>query len=131
MNEWSPWVKMDPDMVVQYEGPESGVGAHSFWDGPQMGKGALTVTAAEPARRVDMLLEMITPFAAKNDVVFTLEPKPEGTQVTWKMTGANGFIGKMMGLLVSMDAMVGEPFDQGLSALKTQTESAAPKSAAG
>ena len=121
MDAWSPWVKMDAQMKVAYEGPEAGVGARSSWEGPEMGQGRLTVIAVKP-EEVEMKLQMLTPMQATNRVVFTLEPADGGTEVTWRMEGTNGFIGKAMTLLMGMDEMVGGPFEQGLAALKTIVE---------
>ena len=33
MNEWNPWMKLDPNLKLTYEGPASGVGASYGWDG--------------------------------------------------------------------------------------------------
>ena len=122
MDAWSPWVKMDAQMKVTYEGPEAGVGARSSWEGPEMGKGRLTITAVKPDREVEMNLEMLAPMQASNRIVFTLAPLPEGTRVSWRMEGTNGFVGKAMTLLMGMDEMVGGPFEQGLAALKVLAE---------
>jgi hypothetical protein len=119
MDEWSPWVKMDPQLAVHYTGPESGVGASSSWQGPQMGQGRLTVTAVRPGREVEMRLEMLAPMAATNRVIFRLSPAAQGTRVTWRMEGRNGFLGKAVALLADMDEMVGAPFEQGLASLAT------------
>jgi hypothetical protein len=78
MDVWSPWVRMD----VAYAGPESGVGARSEWEGPEMGRGRLTVTAVNPAREVEMRLDMLAPMAASNRILFTLAPAGAGTDVT-------------------------------------------------
>jgi hypothetical protein len=47
MDTWSPWSKMDPQLKITYEGPEAGVGASSSWDGPKVGRGRMTITAAK------------------------------------------------------------------------------------
>ena len=127
MDVWSPWVHMDANMKVAYDGPESGVGARSSWEGPEMGKGRLTVTGVAPGREVEMRLEMLEPMAATNRILFTLVPSGTGTEVTWRMEGRNGFVGKAMTLLVGMDRMVGGPFEQGLLALKGVAEADAAK----
>jgi len=129
MDEWSPWAKMDPQMKTTYEGPESGVGAGSSWEGPQMGKGRIAVTAVKPDREVEMRLEMLAPMAATNRILFTLAPAGEATTVTWRMEGTNGFAGKAMTLVVGMDEMVGEPFSDGLAALKELAEAEAARRA--
>jgi len=123
MDAWSPWAKMDPQMKIAYEGPEAGVGARSSWEGPQMGKGRLTVTAVKPDQEVEMKLEMLTPMAATNRILFTLALSGDTTRVTWHMDGTQNFVGKAFSLVMSMDTMVGVPFENGLASLKTVAES--------
>jgi hypothetical protein len=123
MDQWSPWVKLDPQMQTVYDGPESGVGSRSSWEGPQMGKGRVTVTSALPDTEIEMKLEMLEPMEGTNRVLFTLVPRGAATDVTWRMEGTNGFAGKAMGLVMSMDRMIGDEFSKGLAALKAQVES--------
>lgn len=125
MDVWSPWSKMDPQLQTVYDGPESGVGARSSWEGPKMGKGRVTVTAAAPDREVEMKLEMLAPMAATNRVLFTLNPSGATTAVTWRMEGTNGFVGKAMALVMNMETMVGDEFARGLGSLKTLVEAEA------
>jgi len=122
MDEWSPWVKMDPQMELSYAGPESGVDASSSWEGPQMGKGRLTITAVRPDQEVEMSLEMLAPMKATNRIVFTLTPTGEATRVSWRMEGTNNFVGKALGLVMDVDEMVGDPFEQGLASLAALAE---------
>lgn len=117
LDAWMPWSKLDPERKTAYQGAEAGVGARSSWEGPQMGKGRLTITAVEPERSVEMQLEMLEPMAATNRVRFTLVPAGKATTVTWHMEGRNGFAGKALALFADMDAMVGEPFERGLADL--------------
>ena len=123
MDAWSPWAKMDAQMKIVYEGPEAGVGARSSWEGPEMGKGRLTVTAVEPDQEVEMRLEMLAPMAATNRILFTLASTGGDTRVTWHMDGARNFVGKAFSLVMDMDEMVGVPFESGLASLKTVAES--------
>jgi hypothetical protein len=122
MDEWSPFARMDPEMQIRYEGPESGVGAQSSFEGPQMGKGSLTITAVKPDREVEMQLEMLEPMQASNHIRFTFEPTGEATRVTWRMDGTSGFVAKAIGLVVDMDEMVGSNFETGLAQLKLAAE---------
>jgi len=122
MDAWSPWAKMDAQMKIAYDGPEAGVGARSSWEGPKMGKGRLTVTAVKADQEVEMKLEMLAPMAATNRILFTLVPTGSATQVTWHMDGAQNFVGKALSLVMSMDEMVGVPFENGLAELKTVAE---------
>ena len=123
MDAWSPWAKMDPEMKIVYDGAYSGVSATSSWEGPKMGKGRLTVTAVKPGREVEMQLDMLSPMAASNRILFTLSPLGAATEVTWRMEGDQNFVGKALSLVMSMDEMVGVPFENGLAALKSVAES--------
>lgn len=122
MDEWSPFGRMDPTMKIRYEGPESGVGARSSWESPQMGTGSLQIVAVQPDREVEMRLEMREPMAATNRILFTLDPGADATRVTWRMEGRNGLLGKAISLVVGMDGMVGGDFERGLESLRLAAE---------
>ena len=87
----------------------------------------MTITESRPGELVRIRLEFFKPFAAVNTAEFSFKPAGEGTAVTWSMTGQNSFLSKAICLFVSMDAMVGGMFDQGLAQMKAVVESA-PKS---
>lgn len=122
MDVWSPWTKLDPKLSVAYSGPESGVGAQSDWQGPDMGKGRVTVTAVRPPAEIEMRLDMFEPMAGSNRVLFTLVPESDATKVTWRMDGTNGFVGKAFSLFGDMDSMIGGEFAKGLAALQSLVE---------
>jgi carbon monoxide dehydrogenase subunit G len=113
---WSPWEGRDPNLQRTYAGAERGPGASYAWSGnKEVGSGKMTVTATEPARKVVIDLEFITPFPAKNVTTFALAPDGAGTRVTWTMEGKSTFMFKLMGLVMNMDAMIGKDFEAGLA----------------
>lgn len=123
MNTWRPFVKTDPDIRLVYSGPASGPGArHTFEGNSKAGTGDLEITEAVAPSRIVLALHMIKPMEARNRIDFTLEPKADGTKVTWAMRGDQPFIGKLIGVLMNMDSMVGGAFEMGLRDLKEKTE---------
>src|SRR6266852_207288 len=77
---WNPWSKLDPQAKQTFEGPASGVGASSSWDGnPQVGKGRMTIVENVPSSLVRMKLEFDKPFKATNVTDFTFKPEGSGT----------------------------------------------------
>ena len=130
LDVWSPWMKMDPKIVVKHEGPEAGVGATESWEGPKMGVGSLTVTAVKPNEEVELKLDFVKPMQATNRALFTLTPVGEGTRVAWRMEGTNNFAAKAASLVMNMDEMVGGTFERGLVDLKALAEADAQKLAA-
>jgi hypothetical protein len=119
---WNPWQKLDPEMTTQYAGPEGGVGASSSWEGPNAGKGRMTIVAVKPDQEVEIKLEFLAPMAATNRALFTLTPAERATRVSWSMEGTNGFVAKAFGLVMDMDQMIGGEFEKGLASMKALAE---------
>jgi hypothetical protein len=125
---WSPWEKMDPDMERTYSGEQAGVGAKYAWSGNgDVGEGNMTITESQPNELIRLKLEFIKPMAGASDTEFKFAPAGEGTQVTWNMSGKNGFLGKMFCLFMSMDKMVGGQFEEGLASMRQVAEAEAKR----
>ncbi|MET0380166.1 MAG: SRPBCC family protein [Spongiibacteraceae bacterium] len=121
--QWSPYEKKDPDMQRQFSGPESGVGAAYAWSGDKnVGKGDMKIAAVTEPSKIVIDLNFIEPFQAHNVAEFDLIANGESTEVTWSMRGQQVFIGKVMGLIINMDRMVGGDFELGLANLKAIAE---------
>lgn len=120
---WSPWEKIDPQLKRSYSGAAEGVGAVYEWNGNKdVGQGRMAITGSEPNSKVTIQLDFITPFEAHNTVEFVLVPQGSGTQVTQAMFGPSPFISKLMGLVFSMEKMVGGKYEEGLASLKALAE---------
>lgn len=120
--EWSPWEKLDPAMARSFGGPASGVGATYAWQGnKEVGSGRMEIRDAAPDK-VGIQLDFLTPFEGHNTTEFHLAPKDGGTELRWVMFGPSTFVTKLMGVFVSMDAMVGPDFEKGLAQLKAAVE---------
>lgn len=120
---WSPYELKDPAMKRTFGAITSGKGAVYEWDGnSNVGSGRITILDAVPSSKVAIKLDMIKPFDAHNDVVFSLAPQGDGTVVTWDMQGPVPFLAKIAHTIFNMDKMVGGDFETGLANLKAQTE---------
>jgi hypothetical protein len=120
--EWSPWEKLDPAMKRTFTGPASGVGAAYGWQGNKdVGSGHMEIKSVAP-EKVGIQLDFIEPFEGHNNCDFLLAPKDAGIEVRWVMSGPAPFISKLMGVFVSMDAMIGKDFEKGLAQMKAAAE---------
>ncbi|MGE0439984.1 MAG: SRPBCC family protein [Gemmatimonadales bacterium] len=120
---WSPWEKLDPGMNRTHSGAASGKGAVYEWSGnKKVGRGRMEILETAPAGRLVIKLDFFEPFESHNTTVFSLEAAGGGTRVDWTMTGPNSFMGKLMGIFVNMDKMIGKDFDSGLANLKGAAE---------
>ena len=125
-NLWNPYNRRDPAMKTEYSGPDVGPGARYGWQGNKtVGRGSIGITSTNEPASVTIQLDMWEPFEGHNTVVFSLVPEDAGsTRVTWAMHGPSNFIGKLMGIFVNMDQMIGKDFDAGLVNLKALAEKA-------
>lgn len=117
---WSPWEGIDPDLHREYSGPAQGTGARYRWSGnKKAGEGTMEIVSSTP-ERIEVALEFLRPFAARNTTTFTFTPEPAagGTRVTWTMTGERGPAMALAGRLF-FDRAIGRDFERGLAALRT------------
>jgi len=125
---WSPWHHIDPNMVLTYSGPASGVGARYDWQSndKNVGNGSLTVTGSMPDSIVNT--EMDFKEHGKGTADFTFTKTPDGTKVTWGMNSDMGMnpIAHYFGMM--MDKMVGSEFEKGLNNMKEIVEKMPPTS---
>lgn len=114
---WNPWDALDPDMTKEFSDPPRGEGAWYTWNGnDDVGKGKMTITKVTP-ESVSYHLEFIEPFASEADTTIDFESSGDGTEVTWSMDGKNDFMGKLVGVFMDFDAMIGADFEKGLGNL--------------
>ena len=120
---WSPWAKLDPAMKQTYSGAPKDLGAVYAWEGNKdVGSGRMEVISLTQPTKVGIKLDFFVPIASTAMTDFVLEPRGDGTTVTWTMSGKTDFMAKMMSIFVSMDSMIGPAFESGLSQMKAVAE---------
>ncbi|MGV6829127.1 MAG: SRPBCC family protein [Flavobacteriales bacterium] len=99
---WGPWKKEDSTMVFTYGNKTQGEGAYYSWKG-QM-DGAMKTTKVIENKEILQDLTLFTPAGERNpEVYWKFETVPDGTKVTWGMTGEHTLIDKMFYTFSSMD----------------------------
>lgn len=120
---WSPWERLDPAMERSFSGAAQGQGAVYLWSGnDDVGQGRMEIVESTPPLALGVGLDFVKPFESHADVRFVLAPRPDGTVVTWTMSGETPFIMKLIGIFSSIDDMAGPDFEQGLAYLKEVAE---------
>jgi effector-binding domain-containing protein len=118
--QWSPWVKMDPQSKRDYFGSGSGVGSGYSWKGEKTGEGKLTITESNPYTSIVTELEM-----SGNKVYpgFNFQESDGKTKVTWYFDSDAGWnpFGRYMNVMIK--GMLGHQFEQGLNDVKQIVES--------
>ena len=124
---WSPYETRDPAMKKTYGGAAQGKGAVYEWEGnSEVGQGRMEITDADPSR-ITIKLDFIKPLEGHNVADFALVPQGGATNVTWSMDGPSPYIGKLIGVFMNMDRMIGRDMENGLAQLKSVVEAAVKK----
>lgn len=122
-NEWSPYMRVDPNMKVTYGGNDGEVGSTLDFDGNmEVGTGRLEITRIVPNELVEMKLTMIKPIAGESMIHYALEDDNGATKFTWSMEGESGFFGKLMSVLIDCEKMMTEQYDKGIANLRPLVE---------
>ena len=117
--QWSAWNQRDPAMEITYSGPEAGSGAQWKWHSKSEGDGEMTLTSAEPDRRIGYKL-FFPDFNSTAAGTISFDPVSQTTtRVTWANEGELGNNPMMRWMGLAMDKMVGNDFAAGLANLKT------------
>ena len=121
---WSPFVREDPNMKIEFTGEEGTVGSKQSWESKKMGKGEQTITSLTPNMSSESELKFYMPWGVgKALTYYQLEDTTGGTHVTWGIKGNNDFVGRIFGALMSADKNIGKEFEKGLNNLKEVIDS--------
>jgi polyketide cyclase/dehydrase/lipid transport protein len=122
-SSWSPYEKIDPAMKRAYSGAANGKGAVYEWEGNSyVGQGRMEITETSDPSRVTIKLDFVKPLEGHDVAQFVLAPQGNSTNVTWTMDGPSPYLGKLIGVFVNMDTMIGKDFETGLANLKVIAE---------
>jgi hypothetical protein len=81
----------------------------------------MEITDTQPTR-VTIKLDFTAPLEGHDVAQFRLMPEGGATRVTWTMDGPTPYVGKLIGVFMNMDTMIGGAFDEGLANLKKIAE---------
>lgn len=121
-SEWSPWGGYDPDMIVTYSGPDTGVGNVMEWtsDHPSVGNGRQEIVELVENESVRTALDFGEMGLA--EAWWRVVPDGDGSRVIWGLDADMGAgpIGRWFGLM--MDRWVGADYERGLAQLQAIVE---------
>jgi hypothetical protein len=126
-NEWSPWLKLDPDVKVTYEGTDGEAGASYSWSGNEnVGKGK-EILKGLSADRIDLELQFVEPFESTIPSFFNITGDTLKTRVSWGFDPRLPFPVNVWAMFTDIDKAMGTDYERGLAFLKRRCESIAHK----
>ncbi|MEJ7738431.1 MAG: SRPBCC family protein [Chitinophagaceae bacterium] len=121
-DNYSKWVRMDPDMKKDFKGTDGTVGFVYAWDGnKEAGKGEQEIKNITEGERVDVEIRFVKPFEGLASAPIITEAVSDNqTKVKWGIKGESKYPVNFMNLF--MDNMLGKDLETSLAALKTILE---------
>lgn len=118
-NSWSTWTQADPKMEMRFEGQDGEVGSISIWESDMMGDGEQEITKITEGERIDAELRFKGAFSSVSPAYLTTVTVADTqTVVKWGMSGKMSYPMNLMGLVFSMDKMIGDEYEKSLNQLK-------------
>ncbi|TXF77481.1 SRPBCC family protein [Chryseobacterium sp.] len=120
-NQWNPWMKMDPNMKLEYSGTSGQVGDQYCWEGnDEVGKGCHIITALIPNQKQSAKMLFKEPFESDATSDLILTPQGNTTKVTWDMDCELDYPMNLMGFF--MTGQMDKSYGDGLNKLKEISE---------
>ncbi len=122
INEWNPWLKIDPNMPITYTGTQGSVGDRYCWDSKDdnAGAGCQEIVELVPNSRQKTRMEFKRPFEDTSYSEVILTPQGNQTKVTWTLDSELERPMNLMSLF--MDGRMDESYGEGLAKLKEISE---------
>jgi len=123
---WSPWLLMEPEAKIEFEGTAATIGHAYSWEGDMVGAGRMELSKIDDSTD-HMDLQFLKPFKSKAAVGFTTKAiDANNTNVEWTMASSLPFF--LFFMVGNMKAMIGMDYNRGLKLLKEYVESGATSS---
>ena len=117
---WSPWLYLERDAILTYEGTRGEPGHAYTWSGDKIGSGSMSLVSSTE-RKINYKLRFLKPFKSQADVSFDLAVVDDNkTQVSWLMDSSLPFF--MFWMTGKMTAMIRADYGRGLTMLKDYIE---------
>lgn len=121
INQWNPWMKLDPNLKVTYSGNPGQIGDKYCWEGnDEVGSGCQEITALVPNQKQSTKMIFYKPFESDATSNIILTPEGNSTKVTWDLDCELDYPMNLMKLF--MDGQMDKSYGDGLNALKAISE---------
>ena len=121
-NQWNPWLKLDPNMKMEYSGTQGQIGDKYCWDSQNSdaGAGCQEIVELVPNQRQKTKMDFKRPFEDTSYSEVILAPEGNDTKVTWTLDSE---LERPMNLMrFFMDGAMDKSYGEGLAKLKEISE---------
>jgi len=124
-DNYSVWLKMDPNAKKEFRGTDGTVGFVSAWssDNKDLGKGEQEIIGIKEGERIDYELRFKEPMESTEKAWMTFESRDStSTKVKWGFNGKMNYPMNLIMLFMDFEGMIGNDLQSGLDNLKVIME---------
>ncbi len=114
LRSWGPWQDLDKDPIQGIQGVDGAVGSVWSWSGDTLGDGRQEVLSVKAGKEFRTRITFSRPRRSSYESIYAVEARGDSTRVLWTITGENDFTGRLVGVFVDVERMVGPDMDRGL-----------------
>ena len=124
INQWNPWMGIDPTMKVQYNGIDGTPGASFSWDSPvkNVGAGGQTILSIKDRSELATRVDFLRPFKSTGLADFKMIQDNNAIRVSWSIKSSMPYPVNIIKLFGGIERNMGRDFSKGLNKLKTLCE---------
>lgn len=117
-HEYGVWFRMDPNIVLEYQGVDAQPGSTLIWKSKKVGDGKQVITSLIPNERVDIDVYLNGSNEPAKSFMSTERISDNQTKVTWSIKGEIPYPVNILTLFITMN----KDFQQGVENLKINLE---------
>jgi hypothetical protein len=124
INQWNPWMGLDPDMTLQYSGADGTPGASFSWDSvvKNVGAGGQTILSVVDRSELSTRVDFLRPFKSEGFADFKVIPDKGATRASWSIRSKMPYPINIVKVFGGIQRNMGRDFGKGLNKLKTICE---------
>jgi polyketide cyclase/dehydrase/lipid transport protein len=124
INQWNPWMGIDPNIKVQYAGTDGKPGAGFTWDSSvkNVGAGSQTILRVRDGSELYTRVDFLRPFKSIGYADFKLIPDSNATRVSWSIKSRMPYPVNIVKVFGGIQRNMGRDFTKGLNKLKSLCE---------
>lgn len=125
INQWSPWMELDPHLKTTYTDKDGTPGAGFSWDSPlkNVGAGSQTILKVTDHSEVATRVDFFRPFKSTGLANFRVAQENAAAKVTWSMRCSLPYPMNIIKVFGVMRRNMNRDFTKGLNKLKSLCES--------
>jgi hypothetical protein len=124
MNRWSPWARLDPEIMQEITGVDGKPGAKYSWKSNQknVGEGSQTITRLTEKAEIRTIINFIKPIRGTAEGYIKISKEGPTTRAIWGINSSTPYPVNIIKIFGIIEKSMEKDFEKGLKELKSLCE---------